>query len=142
MFIVDTNVLSESRKITSGRIDPNVLRWLTDANPNDIYMSAITLMEIELGVLMMERRDARQGEILRRWLTSRIMPDFAARLLPIDAAVASRCAQLLAIRSRSERDVWIAATALVHGMTVVTRNVADFEATGVAVLNPWLARSV
>lgn len=94
-------------------------------------------MEIELGVLQMERRDAKQGEILRRWLTAHILPDFANRLLPIDDAVASYCAQLHVRASRSERDAWIAATALVHGMTVVTRNVADFAPTDVALLNPW-----
>lgn len=137
MYLIDTNVISDIRKADSGRANPNVIRWVAGVNADSLYLSPITLMEIELGVMLMERRDVRQGEILRRWLTTRILPNFANRVLPIDSAVASRCAELLARASRSERDVWIAATALVHNMTVVTRNIADFAPTGVALINPW-----
>jgi predicted nucleic acid-binding protein len=94
-------------------------------------------MELEQGVLMIERRDPAQGRVLRTWLESQVMPAFDDRVLPIDAAVARRCASLHVPRTRGERDALIAATALVHGMAVVTRNVADFEPTGVAVINPW-----
>jgi len=91
-------------------------------------------------VLRIERRDAPQGARLRAWMTHHILPEFLDRTLPVDAAVALRCAPLHVPDPRSERDALIAATALVHGMTVVTRNVADFEATGVPLLNPWDAR--
>lgn len=102
-----------------------------------LYISAITAMELELGILRVERRDAAQGEKLRTWMRTRVLPEFVERTLPIDAAVALRCARLHVPDPRSERDAYIAATALVHGMTVVTRNLADFEPTGVRLLNPW-----
>ncbi|MNT49325.1 Toxin FitB [compost metagenome] len=94
-------------------------------------------MELETGVLQIERRDARQGALLRAWLDHHVLPEFAGRVLPIDTAVALRCARLHVPDRQSERDALIAATAIVHGMTVVTQNVADFMATGVSVLNPW-----
>jgi predicted nucleic acid-binding protein len=92
---------------------------------------------LELGVLLLERRDPRQGEILRHWLDQRVMLAFANRILGIDVAVARQCARLHVPDPCAERDALIAATALVHGLTVVTRNHADFVATGVALLNPW-----
>ena len=100
-------------------------------------MSAITIMELELGVLSIERKDAIQGAMLRSWLERHVLPEFSFRTLPIDTAVAQRCARLHVSDQCCERDALIAATALVHGMTVVTRNVADFKPTGVALINPW-----
>lgn len=94
-------------------------------------------MELETGVLQIERRDTAQGALLRAWLDGHVLPEFAGRVLPVDTAVAQRCARLHVPDRRSERDALIAATALVHGMTVVTRNVADFVETGVAIVNPW-----
>ena len=137
MFLLDTNVLSELRKAGEGRADANVVAWLSSVDAATLYLSAITLMEIELGVLRIERRDAAQGGRLRTWVTRHILPEFLDRTLPVDVAVALRCAPLHVPDPRSERDSLIAATALVHGMTVVTRNVADFETTGVPLLNPW-----
>ena len=102
-------------------------------------MSAITLLELEMGVLQVERRDAAQGRIMRTWLKGHALPAFAGRVLAIDAAVALRCAQPLLPNELTEHDAMIAATALVHGMTEVTRNVADFEASGVPLINPWRA---
>lgn len=101
-------------------------------------MSAVTVLELELGVLLMERRDPAQGAILRAWLDGQVTRRFAGRVLAIDEAVARLCARLHAATPRADRDALIAATALVHGMTVVTRNTADFAGTGAAVLNPWL----
>ena len=89
----------------------------------------------------MERRDAKQGAILRRWLEEEVLTKLAARTLPIDVAIARQCAHLHVPDPRPERDALIAATALTHGLTVVTRNTVDFEPMGVAVLNPWLATS-
>lgn len=137
MFVLDTNVISELRKIVSGKADANVAAWSSTVDAGDLYVSAITVMELELGVLAMERKDAAQGAVLRRWLETQVLPEFTGRTLPIDVTVARRCARLHVPDKRSERDALIAATALAHGMTVVTRNVADFLATGVPIVDPW-----
>ncbi len=137
MFILDTNVVSELRKIHLGKADAQVARWADSVEAVSLYISAITVLELEKGVLLMERRDERQGAALRAWLDGRVMPEFRDRILPVDGAVARRCAQLHVPDPRSERDALIAATALVHGMTVVTHNVADFAPSGAAVLDPW-----
>jgi len=137
MFLVDTNVISESRKVRSGRAAPEVVAWLRATDPSTTFISAMSLFELELGVVLIERRDAAQGERLRRWLDHVVRPGFAGRVLAMDASVAVACAALHVPDPVSERDGWIAATGLVHGLTVVTRNVADFAATGVRLFNPW-----
>jgi toxin FitB len=137
MFILDTNVISELRKAGDGKADANVVAWLSSVDAGTLYLSAITLMEIELGVLRIERRDPLQGARLRAWVDHRILPEFADRTLSVDVAVALRCAPLHVPDPRPERDAFIAATALVHGMTIVTRNLADFAPIGVPLVNPW-----
>lgn len=137
MYILDTNVVSELRKIRLGRADMNVARWADSVDAVDLYMSAITVQELEIGVLLVERRDPPQGALFRTWLDSHVLPGFAGRILPVDTAVALRSAKLHVPGPRPVRDCLIAATALVHGMTVVTRNTVDFEASGVLLLNPW-----
>lgn len=137
MFVLDTNVVSELRKVRAGKADPNVAAWAESVDAADLFVSAVTIMELEIGVLQIERRDAGQGAMMRAWLDHHVLPEFSGRVLPIDAAVAQRCARLHVPDRRSERDALIAATAITHGMTVVTRNVADFEPTGALVLNPW-----
>lgn len=137
MFVLDTNVVSELRKVRLGSANPNIARWADEVNTVDLYLSAITVQELELGILLAERRDPRQGAVLRAWMTGQALPAFAGRILPVDTAVALRSAGLHVPNPRPVRNALIAATALVHGMTVVTRNVADFEGTGVAWLNPW-----
>lgn len=137
MFLIDANVVSELRKAGDGKADTHVTAWLSRADAASFYISAVTLIELELGVLRIERRDTAQGARLRTWMRVHVLPEFSERTLPVDGAVALRCAQLHVPDPRSFRDSLIAATALVHGMVVVTRNVADFEATGVTVLNPW-----
>lgn len=137
MHLLDTNVVSELRKVRLGTADPNVTAYASRLDAADLFLSAITVMELELGVSLLERKDSAQGTRLRRWLEQQVLPEFAGRILAIDEAVARRCARLHVPDKRSERDARIAATALVHGMTVVTRNVADFRATGVSLLNPW-----
>ena len=139
MLLLDTNVVSELRKVEDGRADPGVMAWLAGTDASSCYVSALTLMELEIGILRVEQRDPAQGNLLRRWMESRVMPEFAERTLPVDTTVALRCARLHVPDPRAERDALIAATALVHGMRVVTRNVADFAATGVPLLNPWTA---
>jgi len=135
--LLDTNVLSEFRKAQSGRADKNVVSWVVTVSPSMMFVSIMSIMELEVGTLLMARRDPAQGALLRTWLDTRILPSFTGRVLSIDAAVAQRCAQLHVPNPQPERNALIAATALVHGMTVVTRNVADFRPSGVPVLNPW-----
>jgi predicted nucleic acid-binding protein len=136
MFLLDTNVVSELRR--PDKANRAVLSW-AGANPAaSFFLSAISVLEIEIGALLIGRRDAAQGAVLRRWIDDQLMPRFETRILAVDTAVAQRCARLHVPDPRGERDALIAATAMVHGLTVVTRNVADFEPTGVALLNPWL----
>jgi hypothetical protein len=137
MFILDTNVVSELRKAKAGKADQQVTAWAAGVLPGSLFLSAITILELELGVLQIERRDAAQGLILRNWLDGHVLPAFAGRVLAVDTAVAQCCARLHIPDPRSDRDAIIAATAIVHGMTVVTRNVADFAPIRVHILNPW-----
>ncbi len=137
MFVLDTNVVSELRKIRLGRADKNVAKWADSVDSTDLYLSTITVHEMEIGVLLAERRDPAQGAILRTWLESHVLTAFAGRILPVDTAVAQRSAAIHVPDPRPFRDSLIAATALIHGMTVVTRNVADFQSSGVSILNPW-----
>lgn len=139
MFLLDTNVVSELRKVRIGKADKRFARWADRANAVELYLSAITIQELEFGVLLAERRDAAQGAVFRLWMDNHVLPAFEGRILPVDTAVARRGAALHVPDPRPIRDALIAATALVHGMTVVTRNVADFEPTGVETLNPWSA---
>ena len=140
MFLLDTNVVSELRKAGDGKADPNVLAWLSHVDAITLYLSAVVLMELELGVLRMERRDRVQGAQLRSWLDHHVIPEFRDRMLPVDTTVALRCAPIHVPDPHPERDAFIAATALVHGMTIVTRNVSDFERSGAPLLNPWEKR--
>src|SRR5712671_3586034 len=135
MYLLDTNVVSELRR--TSKAHPSVRAWAHSLPAESLYVSVISILELEIGILLMERRDRKQGGILRAWLDNHVLPAFSGRILAIDTAVAQRCATLHVPDPRSDRDALIAATALVHGMTVVTRNVIDFQATGVAVVNPW-----
>jgi len=137
MLVLDTDVVSELRKVEAGRAHRQVAAWSEQVRVGETFLAAITVHELELGILLLERKDKRQGAILRAWIDTTVLPEFEARILSIDVAVAQRCAKLHVPDPRPMRDALIAATALVHGMTVVTRNVRDFEPMGVAVLNPW-----
>ena len=137
MYLLDTNDVSDLRKAKTTRADKNVTAWAISVPATSLFLSAISILELETGVLLIERRDAVQGALLRVWLDDYVIPAFSGRILAIDTAVAQRCAKLHVPDPGAERDTLIAATALVHGMTIVTRNVMDFEHTGVKILNPW-----
>jgi len=135
MYVLDTDVLSHLRR--PDKAHPSVVEWASTTPVTLHFISSITVFELERGILAVERKDAAQGAILRSWMDGQILTRFSGRILPVDVAVAQRCAKLHVPDPKSERDAFIAATALVHGMTVVTRNVEDFKLTGVEVLNPW-----
>jgi hypothetical protein len=137
MYLLDTNVISEFRKARIGKADRQVAAWANSVSMESMFLSSVCILEMELGTLLMERRDAVQGAILRAWLEDFVLPTFAERILVVDTPVALRGAALQAPNPRSYRDALIAATALVHGMTVVTRNVKDFASTGVSLRDPW-----
>lgn len=137
MYLLDTNALSELRKRRSGKINAAVEAWAGTVDQAELYLSVITIMEVELGIALLERRDAHQAGVLRLWLHERVMPAFAGRILPITTPIALRCARLHVPDTKSERDAWIAATGLTHDLTIVTRNVADFAGTGATLLDPW-----
>src|SRR2546421_12785762 len=135
MYLLDTNVVSELRR--AKKAHPSVRMWAHTLPAVSLYVSAITILELEIGILLLERRDRKQGGILRAWMDGHVLPTFAGRMLAIDTAVAQRGAALHVPNPRSDRDALIAATAFVHGMTVVTRNVGHFQPMGIAVVHPW-----
>jgi len=137
MFLLDTNVVSELRKAGTARIDPHVLTWASAQRSSDLYLSAISILEIEIGILQLERKDVHQASVLRTWMNDHVLPAFEGRILPVDVQVALACAAMHIPDRRSERDALIAATAAVHKLTVITRNLHDFRTTGVKLLNPW-----
>jgi len=137
MFLLDTSVISELRKVRARKADPNVAAWARKVPAGGLFLSVIVIHELEIGTLLAQRRDASQGAILRAWLDEHVLPAFGERILPIDTAVARRSAALHVPDARPIRDGLIAATALVHGMTLVTRNTVDFETAEVSLLNPW-----
>ena len=135
MYVLDTNVISELRK--GEKAEPRVRMWAQAVPTASVYLSVVSVLELEIGTLLVERRDRKQAAILRAWIDGHVLPSFSGRILAIDTAVAQRCASLHVPNPRSDRDALIAATALVHGMAVATRNLSDFQATGVAVVKPW-----
>lgn len=137
MYLLDTNVVSELRKASSGKADARVLTWAASVSTAQLFLSAISILELETGVLLIERKDKKQGRLLRAWLETQVLPAFADRILPADTAVAQRCAKLHVPDRHADRDALLAATALVHNLTMVTRNTRDFGIGGLKTLNPW-----
>jgi hypothetical protein len=137
MYLLDTNVVSEMRKVLSGKSDEYFSKWAQSLNLYELYLSAITIQELEIGVLLKENKDKATGLILRTWLEDHIKPSFEGRVLSVDSNVAIQSALLHVVNPRPFRDGLIAATAIVHGMTIVTRNINDFESCHVKLINPW-----
>ena len=138
MFVLDTNVVSELRKAATGRANNGVTDWANSVPATLMFMSVISLHELEHGVLLAERSDPTKGAILRSWLDTSVNPAFADRLLPVTADIAGQSAALHVPDPAPFRDALIAATALHHDMTVITRNTSDFNRfTNLTVTNPW-----
>jgi len=135
MYLLDTNAISELRKAKTGH--RRVKAWARSISATTLFLSSISILELEIGILLVARRDSVQGKLLRSWMDGHVLPAFDVRVLAVDTAVAQRCATVHVPNPRSDRDAEIAATALVHGLTVVTRNVEDFEPAGVKILDPW-----
>jgi toxin FitB len=140
MFLLDTNIISESRKLGTSRVDPGAARWFAEVDAETSFVSAMTIFELERGVRHMERRDAKQGSVLRRWLDDQIMTTYEHRTLPLSREVALICASLHIPDPKSERDAWLAATAIDAELILVSRNVSDFATMGVKLLNPFEER--
>lgn len=139
MIVFDTNVVSALRR--PDRADPNVVAWASRLARSATYVSVVTIMELEIGALALERRDPTQALIIRDWLEGEVLPAFRNRILPIDAPIAKACARLHVPDRRPDRDAYIAATCLEHGFDLATRNTKDFQGTGVRLFNPWDAAS-
>ncbi len=138
MFLLDTNVVSELRKLPSGRANPGVGAWAASVSSALMFLSVISVHELEHGIMSAERSDSTKGQILRRWFDDTVIPAFSGRIVPLDHAVAVRSAALHVPDPAPYRDTFIGGTALVHAMTIVTRNTRDFERfPNTTVLNPW-----
>ena len=138
MFVLDTNVVSALRKVRSGKAHSGVAAWAERVSSAELFISAITIHELEHGVLLIERSDPVQGAVLRAWLDKSVTATFKSRVLPVDEAVA-RCAAALHVPDPAPlRDALTGATALIHGMTVVTRDLKDFQRFDqLDVIDPW-----
>ena len=139
-YLLDTNVISEARKKPHRR-DPGFHEWIDGVAAADAAISVITLGEVLAGVMRLERRDPVQGAVLRQWYLRDVLAEFSGRLLPVTRGIAEYEARLQVPDPRPKADALIAATALCHGLILVTRNVADFAGTGATLLNPWTGES-
>lgn len=137
MYILDTNVLSEFRRLTLGRGNKAVGQWAGTVSPASMYLSSITIFEVDLGIQSLALRDAAGAANIRQWLNSYVLKEFANRILPFDVNEARVCAGFSAGRTRPFRDMLIAATASHAGFSLVTRNTKDFEGLPVPLLNPF-----
>ncbi|MBZ9821958.1 type II toxin-antitoxin system VapC family toxin [Mesorhizobium sp. CA4] len=137
MLLLDTNVVSELRKVSSGRAHPNVVLWNETVDPAETFISAAVLHELEIGVRLVERHDAVAGKALRNWLENAVLTTFSGRILPLDEAAAVQAAQWHVPNPKPINNAYIAATAFTRRMTLVTRNIGDFEGMGVTLVNPW-----
>ncbi|MBB2692964.1 UNVERIFIED_ORG: hypothetical protein GGE63_005134 [Rhizobium esperanzae] len=129
--------MSELRKVASGRADPNVVVWNETVDPAETFISSVVLHELEIGVRLVEHNDVAAGKVLRNWLENIVLTAFSGRILPLDEGAAVQAARWHVPNPKPINDAYIAATAFTRRMTLVTRNIKDFEGMGVALVNPW-----
>ena len=141
MYLLDTNVVSELRKLGTERAHPGIEAWNQAVDARSMFLSVITLQELEVGVLRLERKDAKQGAGLRYWLNQQLLPGFEGRILDVDRRVVMISARLQVPDPKPTLDCLLAATALAFGLTMVTRNTKDFANAGLTLLDPWLFTS-
>jgi hypothetical protein len=137
MFLLDTNVVSDIRR--PKRLTPHAARWFSTVPAAQLHISTVTVFEIQHGIIALGRRDAERASHLQQWLEASVLTAFDGRIVPLDTSAALRSAELHRGRTRIDADRLIAAVALVHGMTLVTRNTRDFAGMGVKVLDPFVA---
>ena len=137
MYLIDTNIISEMRKIRHRKADPNVTAWVNSVNPNLFYTSIVVMMELQRGVMGKHRTDPEQGKRLQQWFDISVKGIFDKRVLYINDHIADVCAGIHVPNPKPENDAWIAATAIAHGLTLVTRNVSDFDGIAVDIINPF-----
>lgn len=137
MLLLDTNVVSELRKVASGRAHPNVVLWNETVDPAETFISSVVLHELEIGVRLVEHNDAAVGKVLRNWLENTVLTTFSRRILPLDEAAAVQAARWHVPDPKPINDAYIAATAFTRRMILVTRNKRDFDGMGIALVNPW-----
>ena len=137
MYLLDTNVISEMRKVATGRANLGLCEWASRQEASWFHISVVTAMELERGILSVERRDTQQGKLLRRWLEQVVRRQFGDKTLFIDDITAEICASLHVPNRCPENDAWIAAQAIQHNLTLVTRNEKDFIGLGIKLINPF-----
>lgn len=137
MYLLDTNIVSELRKLETGKIHPQVYRWIKSNGFTHTYISAVTLAEIQTGILSLARKDKAQAASLDNWFTNRLLPAYRTKTLPVDTKVALIYAQLNVPNKRPINDAYIAATAIAHKLKLVTRNIQDFQGMPIILENPF-----
>ncbi|MFT4162982.1 type II toxin-antitoxin system VapC family toxin [Shinella sp.] len=137
MLLLDTNVISELRKVASGRAEANVILWNETVDPAETFISTVILHELEIGVRLVEHNDPVAGKVLRNWLENMVLTAFSGRILPLDETAAVQAAKWHVPNPRPINDAYIAAIAFTRRMTLVTRNIRVFEGMGIALVNPW-----
>jgi PIN family toxin-antitoxin system, toxin component len=137
MYLLDTNIISELKKLDSGKIHPQVQRWAYSINLMQTKISVVSITEIRTGILSLARKDQAQAASLDNWFTNRLLPAYRTRTLSVDTEVALICAQLHIPAKRPINDAYIAATAIAHNLTLVTRNVRDFQGLPLMLENPF-----
>jgi predicted nucleic acid-binding protein len=139
MFLLDTDVVSASRR--PDKAGEGLASWVAETSPRSMFLSVVSILELQIGALRLYARDRARAIELEDWIRERVLARFQGRIIAFDETTAARCAPLHVPKTRPERDAMIAATALQHGLTVVTRNVRDFTTMGVPLLNPWEAQA-
>ncbi len=137
MYLFDTNIISETRKVRQNKADKRLSAWLKTVPKESFYTNVVVLMELERGILNIARKDSQQADRLEDWYQTAVNAMFAERVLPIDKITASICAALHIPDRAPENDAWIAASAIQHNLTLVTRNVQDFQHPHLQVFNPF-----